>query len=301
MRVVAVTGANGFVGRSVVPFLDTMPDTRTRSIVRSSSVTGEDDSVSIVQDFLLDRAAIRNALEGVEVLVHLAGVISAPDECSEEESVEFFNVSNVHVTQSVVEAAIEAGVSRIVYLSSLSLYGMGSSARILSADSIVSPDTAYASSKYAGEERVRSMAEAAGIEWVSIRPPMVLGPGTSGTLHTMAAAFGRVGFSPLGLINNYYPVVQLSTLNKFVGVCVTLPDIPSGVYLVGERQKLRVPEILDSIAGRRLRHLPVPSRLVRSLLVAAGKGREADHLFSDLVLDVEPAHSLMDEADLGTA
>jgi UDP-glucose 4-epimerase len=151
VRSVAVTGANGFLGSRVVAEL---AGADVRALVRAP-VTWFEPAHQIVLDLLSPPEAIAEAIAGVDAVIHLAGhneVVAAaePDRALAETI-----VASRHIT----EAASLAGVPRLVYVSTVHVYGDR-----LSPGSVVDEDTApaprgpYAIARLASEHLVATAA-----------------------------------------------------------------------------------------------------------------------------------------------
>ena len=116
-RHVLLTGATGFVGSHAAEAF-VRAGCRVRALIRSPSraaVLGE-LPVERVPGSLEDEAALRAAVAGVDVVVHLAALTHA-------RSAEEYAAANVAGTRRLLEAARRAGVRRLVYLSSLAASG----------------------------------------------------------------------------------------------------------------------------------------------------------------------------------
>lgn len=159
----AVTGATGFVGRRVRA-LASVP---VRALARRPQ-----DGADWVTGDLGDTAALDRLCEGVEAVVHVAGVVNAADRAG-------FERGNVRGTANMIAAARRAGVQRFVQVSSLSAREPGLSD--------------YGASKAAAEAEVM----ASGLDWVIVRPPGVYGPGDTEMLAVFKAARWGLGLVPV--------------------------------------------------------------------------------------------------------
>jgi len=160
-----VTGGTGFVGSHLIEALQQRGHS-VRAIVRSSARAEALGlrGVEWLPGDLGDAAALRQAVEGVDVVYHVAGLIAARSEA------DFFEV-NREGTRRLLEAAAPTG-ARFVLVSSLSAGGPTSPGRPLTGDEPPRPVTQYGRSKLAGEEVVK----AGPLPWTIIRPPAVYGP-----------------------------------------------------------------------------------------------------------------------------
>src|SRR3982751_4840960 len=117
MRVL-LTGGSGFLGSFVAEQLAAEGHV-VRALVRPRSdrrVLEKLAKVEFAPGAIEDRASLQTALTGVDAVVHVAGIVKA------RRPAEFFEV-NAQGTKNLIEAAVERGVGRFVYVSSLAAVG----------------------------------------------------------------------------------------------------------------------------------------------------------------------------------
>jgi dihydroflavonol-4-reductase len=172
---VLVTGASGFVGSAVARQLIAR-GADVRVIVRASSPRGNLDFANgeIVAGDLRDGEAVRSAMRGVKTLFHVAADyrIWAPDP---EEIVR----NNLAMTRCVMEAALEAGVGRVVYTSSVATLRAFRDGRSSDEDQPSTEEAAigaYKRSKVAAERLVERMIHERGLPAVIVNPSTPIGP-----------------------------------------------------------------------------------------------------------------------------
>lgn len=143
----AVTGATGFVGQALI-------DRAVKAKIPVRALTRRPAELRAGIDWVLGDLAAGNALaqlcKGAEAVVHVAGVVSAPDAAG-------FEDGNVTGTLNVIEAAVKAGVPRLIFVSSLSAREPQLSA--------------YGASK----ARAEKLVMASGLDWTIVRPPAIYG------------------------------------------------------------------------------------------------------------------------------
>lgn len=150
--IVAVTGANGFIGRHACDRF-AADGWVVRPIVRRD----------------IEQARLGELIEGCEVVVHVAGATRAPSRAMLHES-------NVELTRRVVQTARSAGARRLVFISSQAAAGPArSSDAAVTEDAPPQPIEEYGRSKLGAEIVVRDAAS--DIEHVIVRPASVYGPG----------------------------------------------------------------------------------------------------------------------------
>jgi uronate dehydrogenase len=157
---VLITGAAGNIGRALRAGLrDRYALLRLIDVApQEPAQTGEE----VVTLDLNDRRASEAAMEGVDAVVHLAGIA---DEASFDDILE----GNITTTYSVYEAARRAGVRRVVFASSNHVTGFYPRDETVGPDHPVRPDTFYGVSKAFGEALGRLYADKYGLEVVCLR------------------------------------------------------------------------------------------------------------------------------------
>lgn len=181
---VAVTGGTGFVGHA---FLDAAGDAQltTRALARTRQ--GGRIGTTWVEGALADHDAMVHLLEGARAIVHIAGVTTAHDAAE-------FARGNIEGTLSVINAAREAGVSRLIHVSSLAAREPGLSQ--------------YGASKAEAERLV----EQSGLDWTIVRPPAVYGPRDRDMLELFRLARWRFLPVPSGARTSIIHVHDLARL-----------------------------------------------------------------------------------------
>ncbi len=170
---VLVTGASGHIGGVLVRKL-LAGERRVRALVHrgAEALEGLSGDLELVSGNVLDRAAMERAVDGVSTVFHLAAVISIVGDPDGR-----VHAVNVEGTRHVAEAALAAGVGRMVHVSSVHAFDINSGAEQIDERSPrvgpVAP--AYDRSKAAGEEGVREVI-GRGLDAVIVNPGGVLGP-----------------------------------------------------------------------------------------------------------------------------
>ncbi len=180
-----VTGATGFVGSHLTEALRRRGDEVTvlaRSATKASGLAPLE--VRVIKGDLHDAQALAQAIEGQDVIYHVAGVIAARTEA------DFFR-ANRDGTAQLTAAAERGGGPRFVFVSSMAAAGPSRRGTPLDGTEPARPVTAYGRSKLAAEQVVTSSS----LPWSIVRPPMVYGPRDMEVLKVFRLA--RLGLAPV--------------------------------------------------------------------------------------------------------
>lgn len=252
---VAVTGASGFIGTSLV-----------RSLAAAGhEVVGTDrfePAVELpVREFVTadlgDGHRLARALDGAELVFHLAAlpaIARAPDAT--------YEATNVAGTSLVLRLARRAGAAKVVYLSSSTVYGRPDAARIVE-DQPSRPACAYSRSKAAAEEVCLRQADD-GYDVSIIRPRVVVGAGRAGIFATFFAAM-ELGL-PIPLPGGGDFRFQFTAVDDLVRALEVVAErgAPGRIYNIGSAVERTLREDLRelfALAGSRSALVPVPATL----------------------------------------
>ena len=171
-----VTGGAGFIGSHVVDRLLALGH-EVRVVDNLSTGSRENlqhvaDRVDFQLGDLCDPAVATRAVDGIEVIYHLAALPSVPRSLKDPWG---SHDANVNATVHLLQAAVKAGVRRVVYSSSSSVYG--DTPELPKVESVEPlPRSPYAASKLASEQYVLAYARGGLLEGVALRYFNVFGP-----------------------------------------------------------------------------------------------------------------------------
>jgi nucleoside-diphosphate-sugar epimerase len=179
-----VTGGAGFIGSNIVEKLvqrgeRACPERSRRVRVLDDFSTGKRenlapwlDRIELIEGDIRDPEMVRRAMAGVDYVLHQAALPSVPRSVADPVSTHQVNATG---TLNVLLAARDAGVKRLVYASSSSIYG-NSPELPKREDMPTNPLSPYAASKLAGENYCRAFTQVYGLETVCLRYFNVFGP-----------------------------------------------------------------------------------------------------------------------------
>lgn len=237
---VAITGATGFVGKRLVALaLDAGHS--VNALTRTPRSGG--DGVNWVFGSLESPNALVSLMRGADAVVHVAGVVNAPDR-------QGFVTGNIDGTRAILAAAQSAEVARFVHVSSLAAREPGLSN--------------YGWSKGEAEALVTGSATA----WDIVRPPAVYGPGDMDMRELFTLAKRGLAFTP--------PVGRMSAIHvdDLARLLIALAERGAGRTIYepddgrpGGWSHVEFAQAIGTAVGRRVRAVSLP----RPLLSAAAR------------------------------
>lgn len=260
-KTVLVTGATGFVGSHVIEALS-QTGVSIRAAVRKSSKIDylRQYAVDVVTAGLDDEAAMRDAVAGVDAVVHLAAATRAS-------SAEEFSRANARGTRVVTDAVMFAQPAppRLVYLSSLAAAGPAIGGRPVTAEDTPRPLTVYGRTKLEGEKICQTIAGERDL--FILRAPAVYGPRDRDVYEFFRMArFGVIPVPTGG--ERRLQMVHVHDLARAVALAATV-DAPAGVYHIAEPQAYLWQDI-GRMVGRAVGRTVHLMRIPGAVLHAAG-------------------------------
>ncbi len=275
-----VTGATGFIGRVLTARLRDRGDC-VRIVSRRADVqrrTQRDLRVAgDVRHYSLDltspAALPPGLLDGVDVVFHLAGKAHALSEQRSANDVEY-QAANVDSTARLLEAAVAAGVSTFVFVSSAKAAGEPAKWNGAPLDEGVDlpPDTPYGRSKRAAEELVLIAGQRHGLHVCNLRPTLVYGPGVKGNLHKMLHAIDHRRFPPLPDVGNRRSLVYVGDVARAALLAAAAPEAAGQTYLVTDGQEYSTYRLYTAAAAALDRRMPTVTTPMWALSSAAKAG-----------------------------
>ena len=178
-KIVLVTGATGFLGGHLCQRLAS-EGAQIRALARRPErdrYIRDLPSLDVVQGDITDANRMREIIRSVDVVFHLAAATGG--------DIELQRRVNIAGTHHVMQAVVEAGVTRVVHVSSIAAYGYRKRSDVTEKTPPDSAADPYHTTKLEAESTVRTICTAGGLDYAIIRPGMVYGPRSNTWTKTM--------------------------------------------------------------------------------------------------------------------
>lgn len=257
-----LTGATGFIGQRLVRRLASTPHT-LRCLVRNPEKAQTLlRGVELVQGDVTDPASVRQSLAGCEAVIHLANIYSFWERDSQ-----VYRAVNVGGTRQVLEAALEAGVSRVVHISSAVIFGKPAQSSFTE-ESQPGPErfSEYAHSKYEGDQLAWALRKR-GLPLVVLYPASVLGAGDPKGSGQYLADLVRGRMPARVLEDSVLTWVHVADVAEAIALAVDQPGIEGQEYIIGREQLSlgQFNQLVRELSGAVLPRLNLPDTTVMPL------------------------------------
>ncbi|WP_088510472.1 NAD-dependent epimerase/dehydratase family protein [Burkholderia ubonensis] len=256
MMRVLVSGANGFVGRVVCAAALKRGHVVTALVRRPGlCIPGVYEWVSPEPDF----ASVGDtwAVGEIDAVVHTAARVHQFGR-HEAQLLDAYRRTNVDGTLRLAEAAYRHGCRRFVNMSSVKALAECDVGRPLRESDMPRPLDAYGISKREAEVALELLAARFQRQGISVRCPLVYGPGVAGNFERLMSAVARRVPLPLGRASAPRSLVFVGNLADALLELAEHPGVRQSVYHVADRETLTVSELVETLG----RHLGQPARLV---------------------------------------
>ena len=257
MKRALVTGASGFIGQHLVRRL-IQERYQVRVLVRSSSLvppsfhSAMPSLVEWVEGDIRDAAKLKEATAGADVIFHLAGRTHALSEAAEDEAA--YHAMNVEGTRNVLKGANAGGLRRVIFFSSVKVFGEETS-ECLDETAAARPLTAYGRTKLEAETLVREYARTTGAVGVSLRLPLVYGPGVKGNIYRMIWAIDHHLFPPFPDLSNRRSLVHVANVVQAAVLAASCAPT-SPCYIVTDRLPYSTRKLYEMICRALRKQIP---------------------------------------------
>lgn len=283
MDKVLLTGYSGFIGGHLLKKL--MPSYSVSLLGRKQPL---EKQLDYYQSEINEPSNFSQALANINTVIHCAARAHIMTDAAENPLSEFRKV-NTQGTLNLAKQAVEAGVKRFIYISTIKVNGEATAkGSAFKADDNVQPLDPYGKSKAEAEEQLFALGKCSEMEIVIIRPPLVYGEGVKANFASLMNIVAK-GF-PLpfrALKHNRRSMISVYNLVDLIITCIKHPHAANQVFLASDDNDLStagiialmakvqakknlafsIPVLLLNLIGKLLNKKDVVNRLIGSLQV----------------------------------
>jgi UDP-glucose 4-epimerase len=282
-RHIAITGANGFVGRVLTRMLMEQ-GTPVTAIARPD--TACEPGVETKRIASLD-AITPETFADAQAVVHLAARVHVMRDV-DADPLAAFRATNVEGSLRAADAAVRAGATRFVFVSSIKALAELDPGRPLKETDERRPPDAYGVSKAEAEVKLLEFGARTGLEIVIVRPPLVYGPDVRANFLSLMNAIAKGIPLPIGFVTARRSLCYVDNLANALALAATHPRAAGQTFHVTDGDDPSVAELARSLGrhlGRPARLLPVPVDILKFAGRLTGKTAQIDRLTGSLRVD----------------
>lgn len=294
MAKILITGATGFIGRSLVPaLLSEGHDVRCAVLQLDSTLQAE----QIVINNLEVHTDWTDALRNVEIVIHLAARVHIMKEYATSSLDEYCKINSI-ATKNFVEQAAQNNVKRFIFLSTIKVHGEFSQNNLpFSEDCRTQPEDPYAKSKLYAEQFIQEICQNARMEFVILRPPLVYGPYVKANFLRILQLVDKKWPLPFGSIYNKRTFIYIDNLVSAISAVVSEPSAANQVYLVADDCSWSLTQLVQTLSRKmntKLFLIPIPVQILIFLFKLCGLKNINTRLFSSLEVSNEKIKSQLE-------
>lgn len=282
---ILITGSTGFLGKFLCQYLSNK-DYSVIAHTRTPQVFSQSNIENI--NFDLNQNLEELDLDGIQVVIHCAGRAHVMNETAAS-PLDAYRQINVEGTLNLAKKAVQSGVRRFIYLSSIKVNGEeATQQKPFTAEDSINTDDPYGLSKYEAEQALKQLAQETGLEVVIIRPVLIYGPNVKANFKSMISLASKKIPLPVGCLNNKRSMVSVYNLADLIEVCLSHPNAPGQTFLASDQDDISVKQLFEKLASlqnNKLIKLPIPKSLIFLLASLVGRSAMASRLCSELVVD----------------
>ena len=241
-KLVAVTGANGFVGYNLCVTLEKL-GYKVRRISRVSQLNSNND-VSIENWY--ESIDWEKILVNVDFIIHCAGMAHRSDLKNNSEK---YELSNHILTKNIFIAAKKMYVKKFIFLSTIKVNGdFTLNNQSFKYDDKPNPSDAYALSKLNAETSIIKLAENSNLSFVIVRPSLIYGKKVKGNILRLLKTINARIPLPFSKIKNERSLLSIDNLIDFILLCLKNDNANNKTFLISDSSSISTSVLIELIA-----------------------------------------------------
>ncbi len=283
---ILVTGGSGFLGRHLIRTLQEAGYTDLRTLNRSACEDLWKQGVEIVQGDVNNYNCVEKAVQGCEVVFHVAAKAGVWG------SYKSYYKVNVVGTENVVRACWKYGVTKLIYTSSPSVVFNGNSLCNVTEQigyGFPSKMCAYAKTKALAEQYVLQVNGQKGLKTVALRPHLIFGPGDNHLIPTLLQAAKKGLLAQVGDGQNWVDLSYVEDVAQAhvlaMNVLENSETVAGKAYFISQGDPVQLWPWIQNL----LQRLDLPKvRLKMPLVLAFGIGTICEIIYKLLCIHKQP-------------
>jgi len=257
-----ITGASGFIGSHLTKELDLK--------CKSYKV--------LPRNYLSSSNNQRVLNNSPKCLVHLAAIAhrAAPKD-------ELYRV-NVEYPKALVQHLLNYNLKRLVFISSIGVYGITSSDQIINEETPTNPMELYAITKLTAEKSLTKLCNEFDIDLIILRSVLVYGPQAPGNLKKLVKLVSLAPILPFGSSNEKRTMIYVKDLVRVIELSIDFSKSINEVFNVSENEGISTYGIVNKLSYKRkfFWNICVSKRIIRAILSLLGMTKMYEQLFGSL-------------------
>lgn len=297
MANILVTGASGFVGRSLLSQLREHKHT-VRATYNTSNTPNNlprqhsnNEVTWLRYDLGSEMTDYATLVDGIDMVVHLAARVHKLSDTRDKP--DLYMKINTHGTSKLASEAAKRGVKRFVYLSTIKVHGEKTTRfpdgrfQSLNEMDLPMPVEPYAISKLEAEKSVINICRDSGMKCIIYRPPLIYGPYVKANFYRLISIIDKGLPLPLALVNNRRSLLYVDNLSHAILAAVNQQDLKSEIYLISDID-ISIPDLVAKIAyslDKKPLIFPFPISVLKTAAACVGKKDMVDRLTESMLID----------------
>ena len=233
MKKICITGANGFIGKSLCSNLSSHSK-HVKGIVRNIYSEPKIKNLEYVSiGDIRSNINWENHFYESDCIIHCAGISRSINKNDGQNNLRSINVES---TRRIAEDAAKAGVKRFIFLSSIKVNGESNTNsnkdKIISISDKPNPQDIYARSKFEAENILLEISAKTNMEIVILRLPIVYGNGVKGNLAKLIKLI-KFGIPlPFSMVKNQRSMIGIDNLVDVISICINHVSAAGQIFFI---------------------------------------------------------------------
>lgn len=263
MQLIDIVGGSGFIGTSLVSKLINNPNISV--LIIDKKISAKYPKLTVICD-ICNKENLRKAIRDNSIIIHLAAEhrddVYPPDN--------YYSV-NVEGTRNICDVALQKNVKKIIFTSSVAVYGPNDSKKPIDEDYFPNPINHYGKSKLQAEDVLKQWQKKFQNEFylTIIRPTVVFGIGNRGNLYNLLKQIYDRKFIMIGNGNNIKSLAYVENISFFIKTLLNQKEHLIVVNYV-DKPDLNINELLAKVLIIMGRNPHIGLRIPRSLGISIG-------------------------------